>query len=232
MPLTNSEKKALLVNVFRLSLAVAEKRSYDAVEAYSNIVDGAFTDDDDYDDLPPLVPLTETKGSSPDIDLVISEMPSEIMKDDSFVTKRFGVGASNYLGQQRFAADFDSGLNDCVASVSDQEDEESDADEEVDEEEATANAEEEEEEEAEETADAEDDEEELEATATATATATADATADAEEVEAVELEVDIVRIKKVLYWKDVNSGDIYSCLPDDEVGEKVGRYIDGKPVFD
>jgi hypothetical protein len=51
--------------------------------------------------------------------------------------------------------------------------------------------------------------------------------------EEVELDLEPVRIKKVMYWKDVNSGDIYTYIPEDEgVGDKVGTYVDGKPVFD
>jgi len=50
--------------------------------------------------------------------------------------------------------------------------------------------------------------------------------------EEVELDLEPVRIKKIIYWRDVNSGDIYQCLPEDEVGDRVGRYVDGKPVFE
>ena len=52
------------------------------------------------------------------------------------------------------------------------------------------------------------------------------------EAEEVELNLEPVRIKKVIYWKDTDSGDLYAYLPDDEVGDKVGSYVDGKPVFD
>ena len=56
--------------------------------------------------------------------------------------------------------------------------------------------------------------------------------ASEEDDEAVELNLEPVRIKKVIYWKDTDSGDLYAYLPDDEVGDKVGAYVNGKPVFD
>lgn len=59
----------------------------------------------------------------------------------------------------------------------------------------------------------------------------AEAEGDAE-VEEVELNLEPVRIKKVIYWKDTDSGDLYAYLPEDEVGDKVGSYVNGKPVFD
>ena len=59
-----------------------------------------------------------------------------------------------------------------------------------------------------------------------------EAEVEEEEEEVVELDLEPVRIKKIIYWKDINSGDIYESLPDDEVGEKVGQYVDGKPVFE
>ena len=52
-----------------------------------------------------------------------------------------------------------------------------------------------------------------------------------EEEEVLELDLEPVRIKKTIYWKDVNSGDIYEMLPEDEVGDIVGKYVDGKPIF-
>jgi hypothetical protein len=59
---------------------------------------------------------------------------------------------------------------------------------------------------------------------------------EAEEVEAEEeeiaLDLEPVRIRKVIYWKDTASGDLYQYLPDDEVGDKVGSYVNGVPVFE
>jgi hypothetical protein len=53
----------------------------------------------------------------------------------------------------------------------------------------------------------------------------------AEAEEEVALNLEPVRIRKIIYWKDVDSGDLYQYLPDDEVGEKVGGYINGIPVI-
>jgi translation initiation factor IF-2 len=57
--------------------------------------------------------------------------------------------------------------------------------------------------------------------------------AEAEEVEEEEVALNLepVRIRKIIYWKDVDSGDLYQYLPDDEVGERVGGYINGIPVI-
>ena len=63
MPLNNTETKSLLVNLFRLSLSLTEKRPDDALEAYSNILDVAFSED---------VPKV------PEIDLIISEIQPEL----------------------------------------------------------------------------------------------------------------------------------------------------------
>jgi len=59
-----------------------------------------------------------------------------------------------------------------------------------------------------------------------------EAAAAEEEEQEQELELVPVRIKKVTYWKDEPTGDIYQYLADDECGDKVGTYVDGKPVFD
>jgi hypothetical protein len=53
-----------------------------------------------------------------------------------------------------------------------------------------------------------------------------------EEEEEVELDLEPVRIRKVIYWKDKENGDLYQYLPDDEVGDKVGSYVNGVPVFE
>jgi hypothetical protein len=85
--------------------------------------------------------------------------------------------------------------------------------------------------EVEEASDMEEDEDEA---ASGSEAGEAEEEAEAEEAEEeVELDLEPVRIKKVMYWKDVNSGDIYTYIPEDEgVGDKVGTYVDGKPVFD
>lgn len=43
--------------------------------------------------------------------------------------------------------------------------------------------------------------------------------------------LEVVRIRKVLYWKDTETGDLYAYMPEDEVGDKVGKIEDGKPTF-
>lgn len=43
--------------------------------------------------------------------------------------------------------------------------------------------------------------------------------------------LEVVRIKKVLYWKDSETGDLYVYMPEDEVGDKIGRVVDGKAVM-
>ena len=226
MPLSTKETKALLINIFRLSMAVAEKRTGDAIDAYSKIVDTAVTDsfvndsfgndafDDDempelipfvqatHDDIPQLIPVYKT--DSPDIDLIISEIKTAVPTLES--TTVFGES-----GKTTSSAPLPSVFNcdeDNIAIDEDFDVDASAADEESADEESASDEEEEEEEEEEEV------EEEEEA-----------------EEEAVELDLEPVRIKKVIYWKDVNSGDIYTSLPNDEVGDKVGSYVDGKPVF-
>jgi hypothetical protein len=106
-----------------------------------------------------------------------------------------------------------------VVSVEEEDDELVEEEEEVAEEEEDEVAEEEEEEE-EEVADEEEEE-----------GVDVKAKEDEEEEEVLELDLEPVRIKKTIYWKDVNSGDIYEMLPEDEVGDIVGKYVDGKPVF-
>ena len=99
--------------------------------------------------------------------------------------------------------------------------EETEEEEEAEEEEAEAEAEAEAEEEADAEEEVAEEEEEV-----------AEEEEEVAEEEVVELDLEPVRIKKIIYWKDVNSGDIYESLPDDEVGDKVGQYVDGKPVFE
>jgi hypothetical protein len=45
------------------------------------------------------------------------------------------------------------------------------------------------------------------------------------EEEEIELNLEPVRIKKILYWKDSDNGDLYTYLPNDEVGDKIGALI-------
>jgi len=176
-----------------MALATAERRSEDAVSAFSDIVNSTFQaptavthtiyhnrDDDSMssismtssDDLPPLVPINTP------------------------VYDYFGVSAQDdgvkliITEDEKPVVEKQSGHDDKKAGVNEEE--------EVDE------TEEEEVEEVEE---------------------------QSEEEEEQELELVPVRIKKVTYWKDETTGDIYQYLPDDECGDKVGMYVDGKAVF-
>ena len=181
-----------LTHLFELALYIASKDRVRAELAYAKLLHTAsapvskYVDDDlstiegddgdSFNDMPPLVPFTETytvPAPAP-IELVISEVANDGPGDTLFenITK----GTQLKVEEEAAAADDD---------------------------------------EEEEAVEDEGEEEQVE-----------------EEEEVLELDLEPVRIKKVIYWKDINSGDIYESLPDDEVGEKVGQYVDGKPVFE
>ena len=202
-----------LTHLFELALYISSKDRVRAELAYAkllqtaNVPSSKYVDDDlstiegddgdSLDDMPPLVPFTETytvPATAP-IELVISEVANDGPGDTLFenITKGTKLNVE-------------------------EEEEEAVEEEAVEEEEEAVENEEEEAADVEEAEDVEEDEGE-------------EAPADEEE-EVVELDLEPVRIKKVIYWKDVNSGDIYESLPDDEVGDKVGQYVDGKPVFE
>lgn len=225
MPLSKSESKAVLVNLFRLSLALSEKRNEDAVSAYSRIVEYTLYDPDD--EMPPLV-----QAKQDDIDLIISEIkqeptalptlfPSSISVTSNLPTVSSPLPYNNmssafpFVDRELSHIEHDGSDDEAeVESEAEAEEEEAEAEEEADAE-AETEAEEEEEE-----AEAEEEEKE------------AEAEEEEEEVEEEELPLESVRIKKVFYWKNTDNGDIYKCLPDGELGEKVGKYVDDKPVFD
>ena len=231
MPLSIKESKELLVKIFRLTLATAERRPEDAVTAFSDILDSAIEcpavecpaveccnniseishHDSMYDDMPALVPIQRSFAPSfnpftdDEVKLVISEEPV----------------AAKPLSVDYNVADGTRVVYASAAAVETQEEEAAAAADEEQEEEAAAADEEqeeaaEEEEEEEEAADEEQEEE---------------AGEEQEEDAGEELQLVPVRIKKVTYWKDELTGDIYQYLPDDECGDKVGTYVDGKPVF-
>ena len=209
MPLTTNETKALLVQMFRLTLATAQQRHEDAVAAFSSILDSALTqrpdlntccadissiNGDSDDEMPPLVPLATP------VQLIISETAQSPVVASA--SSAFTPIAQNVVGSA-----FNMGPQDIASVASDSEPE------------------------VEEASDMEEDEDEA---ASGSEAGEAEEEAEAEEAEEeVELDLEPVRIKKVMYWKDVNSGDIYTYIPEDEgVGDKVGTYVDGKPVFD
>lgn len=204
MPLTKNESKKILLNAFRLALAVSEKRTEDATVAYSNILDSALSQasDSDDDDMPPLISLGKPESN---IKLVISEIEQQQQ------TQHHDQAPYVFANQSATDDYEDEPMVETLGQDKSDTEEESTVEEEEEEIEVTVvNAEEEEVEES--VVDAEEE--------------------DEAEEEVEELELEPVRIKKVIYWKDSKSGDIYVSLPEDEVGDKVGRYVDGKPVFD
>ena len=218
-----------LTHLFELALYIASKDRVRAELTYAKLLQTAnlpaskYVDDelstidgddgDSYDDMPPLVPFTETytipvtapapataTAQTAPIELVISEVANDGPGDTLFenITK----GTKLKVEEEEAVEDEEAEDEDDVAEEAEDEDdvaeeaaEDEEAEDEVDEDEV--------------------EEDEVE-----------------EEEEVVELDLEPVRIKKIIYWKDVNSGDIYESLPDDEVGDKVGQYVDGKPVFE
>lgn len=207
-----------MVKMFRLALAASERRSEDAVRTFSDIVDSTFTGPTANYHHPHVYPFQATyRAGNRDEDGVstISESSSNNMPPLVPLDAKVDAG-NDYFGLDKVV---DNDGVKLVISETEQPLEanhpvntkihevEGDADVEETEVEEDAEDEEEEEEEAEEE-EAEDEEEET------------------------ELQLVPVRIKKVTYWKDEISGDIYQYLPDDECGDKVGTYVYGKAVFD
>jgi len=245
------EMRMLLIRVVKMMLATAERRSDDAIKAFTEILDSAAsapqeqeqkqaartvpwssfnvksgcTDDDSdiFDDLPALIPISRlptaasASASTVDdgnVDLVISE--------ESCVSAATAVPALTKTVQavQTIV------MNVCTPAEEEaaaEEEEEQEAAEEEEEQEAAAEEEQEAAAADEEEQEAAADEEEQEA----------DEEEEQEAAEEEEQELDLVpvRIKKVTYWKDELTGDIYQYIADDECGDKVGTYVDGKPVF-
>ena len=213
MPLNQQEKKALLLNLFRIACSRSEET---ATDAFSHILDANVfpelatveADTPKSDDsasgavaVNHVITLDTDTGVrtfhqdplNTAIDLVISE---EDHAEDE--TLSHIVGSVNHVETEADAEGDDAEGDDAEGE------EEEDAEGEVVEEE-DAEGEEVEEEDAE----GEDAEEE----------------AEGEEG----LEVETIKINKIYYWKDVNSDDVYTCVPpDDDVGDKVGTYKNGK----
>jgi flagellar biosynthesis GTPase FlhF len=246
MPEMNNRE--LLVQVFRVAVASAAGKIDEAVEAFRRFVytEKGVDDNisvisgtpDDYTELPSLVPVTQPpefwhqfmKSSMAAAPPAPAEDDNEMPPLISLATlSAVSAGAQQtqhidlvISETEQEPAQIPQRTPSVSSSVGENEvgDEEEEADDEAEEEEVD------EEEEAEEEEAEEEEAEEAEAT---------DAEEEAEEeaeAEEVELNLEPVRIKKVIYWKDTDSGDLYAYLPDDEVGDKVGSYVDGKPVFD
>jgi len=221
-----NESKKLIVGMFRMALAASERRSEDAVKAFSDILDTTIVDQQqkpwscppyqqsrfDIDaassvsnasSMPELVPLSTVHN-------YLRTMNVKQQQEDDAVKLVISETEQEQSQEQSQAQALDSNhpLNTRIGSTLNtttvQEQEQEVEDDEVEEE-----AEEEEEEEVEEEAEEEEEVEE----------------------EEEELQLVPVRIKKVTYWKDELTEDIYQYLPNDECGHKVGTYIDGKPVF-
>lgn len=198
MPLNTNETKALLLNIFRMTLAVSEKRTDDAIQSFSVILDsvilpninGALGDISSIDNVDDGINLVIQEVQEPDVPATTSTsggMPN--------------AGPYNFTAQTNDVDTEDDNVSTVETETSDEEEEEVASEEEVVASEAVV----------------EEEEEEL---------------VEEEEEEEVELNLEPVRIKKILYWKDIDTGDLYTYLPDDEVGDKIGSYVDGKPVFD
>jgi hypothetical protein len=207
MPLSTTEVKNLLKDVFRLVIALNKDDQTQALSAFSSILDTAITDE--YADMPtleqvpavsrtlfrpihadmseleevfrpsvPRAPVVAQVNHDDDVHLVISE---KVDPDDelSVIEQSEVINVPDGDDEEVEAVEIDEYGNEVPA-----------------EEEAAADEEE--------------------------------AAAD----EEVELDLEPVRIRKVIYWKDKETGDLYQYLPDDEVGDKVGSYVNGVPVFE
>ena len=210
MPLNTSETKALLLNVFRLTLAVSEKRESDAINTFSNILDGIIVQNIDNAVLDISSIANEENNHVDEINLVIQEDTDgdnkPLTTETSFHPLISKKGEKNGMEEELVVEDEQHNL------VEEEEEEEEDLEEEEEDLE-------EEEEDLEEVI--EEEEEELEEVIEE----------EEEEEEEVELNLEPVRIKKTLYWKDLDNGDLYTYLPDDEVGDLIGAYKDGKIIF-
>ena len=208
MPLTVNESKDVIIKMFRLVLAVSSKNDGEASKAFESIVNTIMTDDDDL--MPPLEQCTErhtyVTATNDGVDLVIREEPVLAPQEPALTINT--PRSYDYPRAQPATPCSDIEANDA--------DDELESDE-IGVEAVELNDEGEaiEEEAVEEEEEAVEEEEE----------------AVDEEEEEVALNLEPVRIRKIIYWKDIDSGDLYQYLPDDEVGDKVGSYVNGVPVI-
>jgi len=198
MPLNPAETKAMLIQLFRLTLAVKEQRTEDAVRAFTTILDSSLE--------PVAVPAL--------VGVDINDVASEAEGDVQLIISETAPPPLNPVAEPLVHRSFP--VNTVGSAFGDKSELSSISGDEAGEDVSVIN-------------------EDEASVAEMASVAEADAEEEGEEVEAeeeVDLELEPVRIKKVMYWKDVNSGDIYTYLPEDEgVGDKVGTYVDGKPVF-
>jgi len=199
-----------MVKMFRLALAASERRSEDAVRTFSDIVESTFSSQNNNYHAPHVFPFQATYRTGNQDDDRVSTISKTSSND---MPPLVPLDAKGNVGYDYFGLDKPVEEEGVKLVISETEKEEEAEDEEVEEEvEAEAEDEEAEAEVAEEEVEEEEEEVEVE--------------------EEEELQLVPVRIKKVTYWKDELSGDIYQYLPDDECGDKVGTYVDGKAVFD
>ena len=256
MPLTVNESKDVIIKMFRLVLAVSSKNDGEANKAFESIVNTIMIDEEPAAAWrqAPLAPVTDNRRTfvtptSDGVDLVIREEPvaqeATLSRHEPTLSRheptlsrheptlsRHEPTLSRHeptLSRQEPALtintprSYDYPRAQPATPCSDVEADELEADElEADEIgveaiELNDAGEAEEEEGSAEAGEAEEEEEEEEE--------------EAAEEEEVALNLEPVRIRKIIYWKDVDSGDLYQYLPDDEVGERVGGYINGFPVI-
>ena len=247
MPFTTNERE-LLLGIFRLTMAVSAHRVDDASREFSNLLTtyeeqirnlttvephcnddqiSTISDCSTHASMPSLVRIynptqtpsvTDSVGFKPptEVELIITEPVSVQVEVPKRVTRENAVIESQEQEQEQEQSQAESAEEE--EEVEAEEEEEEVEEEEVEEEEVEEEEVEAEEVEAEKVKKEEVEEEEVEEE-------------EVEEEGGEELELVPVRIKKVTYWKDEKSGDIYEYLPGDDWGEKVGTYVDGKPTF-
>jgi hypothetical protein len=206
MPLTTNETKGLLVQMFRLTLATAQQRHEDAVAAFTSILDSTLATRFDLNTC--CADISTIDGDSDDdmpplVPLDAQHVPVQLIISETAPTPVVASASSAFTPiAQNVVVGAFNISGDIVGS-----DDEPASDEEEDEDAPSGDS--------------------------AAASEAEEESDHDDEAEEVELNLEPVRIKKVMYWKDVNSGDIYTYIPEDEgVGDKVGTYVDGKPVFD
>jgi hypothetical protein len=227
MPLDKQETKALLLNLFRLSIALTEKRSEDAVQVVSTIIDNFILSKN----TEALGDISAVSAYGDEIDIVVQEIreqenlavsehviqtPYSFAKNTNEVKKEPNTTTQQKIDNQNSEHVPE---NTCVSESEVQSEDESEEDEsEEDESEEDESEEDESEVQPEEESEVQPEEDESEVQPK-------DESEVQPEEEEIELNLEPVRIKKILYWKDSDNGDLYTYLPNDEVGDKIGALI-------
>ena len=218
-----NETKALLLNIFRLTLAISNNNQNEAVSTFSNILDGVIVHN-----------IADQFGNISSISNVDDDGIKLVINEDKLAINEVVTQVTVPVVSGQTAYNFQTNVNDIQ---DDEEEEEEEDNVEVVEEEEDHNVEvveEEEDHNVEVVEEEEDDnvevveEEEDDAEVMEVEQDQEEEEVDQDQEEEVELNLEPVRIRKVLYWKDLDNGDLYSYLPNDEVGDLVGSYIDGK----